>query len=585
MNENFTERQHEKEKNEAVKYVSGLIKSAKEKNQTTDILQLEEVLRLLNTKKYGLVWEKHTEKIEEEIRKNVPIFKEDCERKIVYDSYLDNFNFILEGDNLHSLYLLEKTHANAIDMIYIDPPYNTRKKDFVYNDKYIDYTNEYAHSKWLSFLSIRLELAKKLLKDNGFIFISIDDREQSQLKLLCNEIFGEENFVSMLVVENNPKGRKNSSFVSGTHEYCLVYAKNKSKSYFIENVPKDSKSMTKDIDGIYVHNSGKRVLVGENEFNPNVENFDSEKHYSVYYNEQNDDLITKKEDKKTDIDQTLITDGYKRYISFNSNGLIYNTYTANKLKELHRSKKLDFKNEKIYEKNTRDTIRMKSLLVNKKYRAIVDNQEVDFELDLKTTSAKQSLAEIIGKGKFSFPKNVSFIKHLISLIDNKNITVLDFFAGSGTTGEAVQKLNQEDGGNRNYILCTNNENKISEEVTYERMKNIQTTLPHNLKYFKCDFIEKEKFPDVELEYEILNHVIPLVELEFLIDIKNPKIEVVKDDNQLDYLFSKKTPELISHIFIHPDIFLSEYQKQKLIDLDISVVEIPSYYFGKEMWSR
>lgn len=585
MNDNFIERPHKNEKEKAVKYVSGLIKSAKEKNQTTDVLQLEEVLRLLNTKKYGLVWEKHNEKIEEEIRKNVPIFIENCERKIISDSNLDNFNFILEGDNLHSLYLLEKTHSNAIDMIYIDPPYNTGKKDFIYNDKYIDYTNEYSHSKWLSFLSIRLELAKKLLTDNGFIFISINDREQSQLKLLCNEIFGEENFVSMLVIENNPKGRKNSSFVSVTHEYCLVYAKNKSKSYFIENVPKDSKSMTKDNEGVYVHNSGKRVLVGENNFNPNVENFDSEKHYSVYYNEQNNDLIIKKEDSKTDIDQTLIEDGYKRYISFNSKGLIYNTYTANKLMELHGSKKLDFKNAKIYEKNTSDTVRMKSLLVNKKYRAIVDNQEVEFELDLKTTSAKQSLAKIIGKDKFSFPKNVSFIKHLISLIDNKNITVLDFFAGSGTTGEAVQKLNQEDGGNRNYILCTNNENNISEEVTYERMKNIQTNLPHNLKYFKCDFIEKEKFPDVDLEYEILNHVIPLVELEFLADIKNPEIEVIKDYGQLEYLFSKKTLAPTSRIFMHPDIFLNESQKQKLIDLDVSIIEIPSYYFGKEMWSR
>lgn len=585
MHDNFIERQEKNEKDEAIKYVKNLIENAKKDGQTEDIFQLEEVLRILNTKKYGLVWESHTEKVEVEMNKNVPIFIQDFKKRIVTNDKLDNFNFLLEGDNLHSLYLLEKTHTNSIDMIYIDPPYNTGKKDFIYNDKYVDNNDEYSHSKWLSFLSIRLELAKKLLKDTGFIFISIDDKEQAQLKLLCDEIFGEQNFVSTLSVENNPKGRKNSSFVSVTHEYCLIYAKSKNKSYFKENVPKESKAMTKDENGVYVHNSGKRVLVGENKFNSIADKFDSEKYYSVYYNKDKDSLIFEKEKNKEDINKDLIKSGYKRYISFNGEFLVYNTYTKQKLEDLYKLNKLDFKNEKIYEKNTSDTIRMKSLLVNKKYKAIIDNEEVVFELDLKTTSAKQSLAKTIGKDKFSFPKNVSFIKHLISLIDDKDITILDFFAGSGTTGEAVQKLNNEDGGKRKYILCTNNENQISEEVTYSRMKNIQQKFPHNLKYFKCDFIEKDKFPDIELEYELLNYIAPLIELEFFVDIDNPKVQIILNYEQLEKIISNDFIDPKSNIFIHPDIFLDDNQKQRLIDLDISIKEIPNYYFGKEMWNR
>ena len=212
MHDNFIERQEKNEKDEAIKYVKNLIENAKKDGQTEDIFRIQEVIKNPNTKKNGLRLEPHTEKVEVEMNKNVPIFIQDFKKRIVTNDKLDNFNFLLEGDNLHSLYLLEKTHTNSIDMIYIDPPYNTGKKDFIYNDKYVDNNDEYSHSKWLSFLSIRLELAKKLLKDTGFIFISIDDKEQAQLKLLCDEIFGEQNFVSTLSVENNPKGRKNSCF-------------------------------------------------------------------------------------------------------------------------------------------------------------------------------------------------------------------------------------------------------------------------------------------------------------------------------------------------------------------------------------
>lgn len=130
-------------------------------------------------------------------------------------------------DNLHSLKLLEKTHKGKIDVIYIDPPYNTGNKDFIYDDHFIDKTDGYAHSKWLSFMEKRLLIAKELLSDEGVIFISVDDNEQAQLKLQCDSVLGEENFIAKISVASN-SAKNNSKFISITHEYIICYAKNKS---------------------------------------------------------------------------------------------------------------------------------------------------------------------------------------------------------------------------------------------------------------------------------------------------------------------------------------------------------------------
>ena len=143
---------------------------------------------------------------------------------IVQQDY-EKFNFLIEGDNLHSLKLLEKTHRNKIDLIYIDPPYNTGNKDFLYDDSYIDKNDGYSHSKWLSFMSKRLELARSLLKYNGFIFISIDDNEFSQLKLLCDEIFNESNYVNEIIWQKLTASKSQSVYLSKLHEKVLVYRK------------------------------------------------------------------------------------------------------------------------------------------------------------------------------------------------------------------------------------------------------------------------------------------------------------------------------------------------------------------------
>lgn len=378
-------------------------------------------------------------------------------------------NIYIEGNNLDVLKLLKESYLSKIKVIYIDPPYNTGH-DFIYNDKFKKNTlnklnnsgqNDYgksqsnyeSHSQWLSMMYPRLKLARDLLAEDGVIFISIDDNELNNLKLICDEIFGEDNYIALLTVENNPKGRKNSKFISVSCEYCLIYGKNINSSYFIENIPKEAKEMKLDDDGNFVHNSGRRVIVGENYFNKLAANKNSEKYYSVYYNQSLDDLIICKENDINDVRNDLMQKQYKRYISFRDGNFVENTYSINRFKELFDNDCLDFKNDKIYEKNFSTAIRMKNLLVNRKYQGIVNNKIVDVQLDFKTTSAGTYLKNLFdGVLLFPAPKNVNFIKLLLSLFEEKDYYVMDFFAGSASTAQAVLELNAVDNGNRKYIM-------------------------------------------------------------------------------------------------------------------------------------
>ena len=185
----------------------------------------------LTKKKYGLVWEEHEERVDLELKSQIPTFEEIQEREII-EGKENKFNFLLEGDNLHSLYLLEKTHKGKIDIIYIDPPYNTGNKDFVYDDDFVEYEDGFKHSKWISFIERRLVIAQRLLKKEGVIFISIDDKEQAQLKMLCDEIFGEENFIACMPRRTKSSG-KTTNKISANHDYVLVYEKSKNQSLII----------------------------------------------------------------------------------------------------------------------------------------------------------------------------------------------------------------------------------------------------------------------------------------------------------------------------------------------------------------
>lgn len=386
-------------------------------------------------------------------------------------------NLYIEGNNLEVLKLLQESYLGKVKMIYIDPPYNTGH-DFVYPDSFImdneaynegtgyfdeegnvNYKRENSstagkyHSDWCSMIYSRLLLAKNLLSQDGVIFISIDDNEVENLKKICSEVFGQDNFIGMLSVENNPKGRKNSAFISVSSEYCLIFAKNKEKSYFIENVPKKASDMTLDEYGRYVHNSGKRVLVGENSFNNPVTVVSSDKNYSVYFRKKDYSVEIRKE-AFGEVDSELISAGYVKYYSYNKGKLVENTYTAEKFMELFHARALAFSAEKIYEKNFSDTIRIKSQLVNSEYEAIVRGKKKNFSMELTTTGAGTYLKTLFGLSDvpFSAPKNTGFLKMLLTLIEDKEMTVLDFFSGSASCADAIMQQNAIDGGKRKYIM-------------------------------------------------------------------------------------------------------------------------------------
>lgn len=553
MSKDFIERPRKNEKDGAITYVQELLKQAREDRRNEDVDKLENLVRLLNTKKYGLVWEEHAELVEEEMKTKIPVFIEDETKKIVGNPESEDYNFLLEGDNLHSLHLLKKTHAGKIDVIYIDPPYNTGNKDFIYNDKIVDKTDGYSHSKWLSFMNKRLEIARELLNDTGVIFISIDDNEQAQLKMLCDEIFGEANYIATYKWNKTATAPSLSQKVRLKYEYVLCYEKNRS----------DIKYNGGFIDGgdaplLNRGNAIREILLKKElvEFK-----FDGTLPAGKY------DRVELKESiviKNGQADKDFRISGEFKWTQETLDEEIANGTTF-----LIKSKKLSVR----FLRNTITTKRPSDII--SKEECLVDTNE----------TAKKELASLVPNNNMDYPKPTSLIKYLMKFTENgrTNKYILDFFAGSGTTGHAVSQLNKEDGGNRKFILCTNNENKICEEVTYKRLANIQEELPHNLKYFKTDFVVKEEFPDVTLEYELLNYVTPLVELEFGVDISNPKVQVILSEDQLDEMDESDFVEN-STLFFHPEIFFDAKQESILREKNITKQEIPHYYFGKDIWS-
>ncbi|MFZ2602765.1 MAG: site-specific DNA-methyltransferase, partial [Candidatus Omnitrophota bacterium] len=209
---------------------------------------LAEVVRLKKElkkrKKYGLVWEEKSEEVVEMCKEKLPVLKEIKNKGIITDK--DKLvNLLIEGDNYHALSVLNYTHAKKIDVIYIDPPYNTGNKDFKYNDKWVDIEDSYRHSKWLSFMEKRLLLAKNLLKNTGVIFISIDDNEVGQLKLLCNEIFGQQNFVGQLIWRKKEGGGQTDMYFVTEHEYILVYQRTNKFTWLDKEKSEDISSYNK----------------------------------------------------------------------------------------------------------------------------------------------------------------------------------------------------------------------------------------------------------------------------------------------------------------------------------------------------
>ena len=458
----------------------------KHKIQTLEGLTNEEksaLLELLNKeKKYGLVWENKPEDVEERLRDHLPVLEEVKNRAILSDSPDAPNHILIEGDNLEALTALSYTHEGKIDVIYIDPPYNTGNKDFIYNDSFVDSEDGYRHSKWLSFMSKRLRIAKRLLSDKGVIFISIDDNEQAQLKLLCDDILAERNFVANYIWQSTAGSNTGTDIVTVT-EYILVYSKNRDYVQFDGMLSSEESFPYEDE---YVKNRGRYAL----------DKLDRRRvggHYSDALNY----AIT-------------MPDGTMRYPGGT------NTKSQEGWNYLWSKSKVEWgiQNDFIVFKKSKGLWNV----YNKRYSKI-DNSGNIIERSIpfrnlitsdqcNTAQGTAEITSIFSIRPFDFPKPSKLIKHLLMNIvrSKKKSTILDFFAGSGTTLHATMQLNSEDDGHRQCILVTNNENNICEEVTYERNKRVINgyTTPkgeqveglknNSLRYYKTELLPREKSP-------------------------------------------------------------------------------------------
>ena len=602
MSQDFIERPHKNEKEGAIAYVQELLKQAREDRRNEDVDKLENLIRLLNTKKYGLVWEEHAEMVEEEMKTKIPVFVEDETKKIVGNPESEDYNFLLEGDNLHSLHLLKKTHAGKIDVIYIDPPYNTGSKDFKYNDKFVDKNDSFSHSKWLSFMERRLRIARDLLSPEGVIFVSIGDDENATLKLLMDDIFGEGNYLNQISVKTKQaagaSGGGEDKKLKKNIEYLLVYTKFTDTAPVMNTVYKKTE-ISKLIES-YKQNGVSwkytSVIVDRGDKIYYDSTVDGDGNEIKIYKREN--VVFKSVGRLAKDEGVTEKEIYEKY--FNDIFVTAMPQSSIRPRILEKIGQKNLSKESVFSiEYVPKTGRNKGKLYEQFYKGeklrlfawfsdVAEKIDGEvFKKDIEGTLWDGiNLNNLSKEGGVSFDngkKPLDLLDRIFKMYPSSSLTILDFFAGSGSTGHVVTQLNKEDGGNRKFILCTNNENNICEKVTYKRLENIQGEVPHNLKYFKTDFVVKEQFPDVTLEYELLNYVKPLVELEFGVDISNPKVQVILTEEQLDEMAESDFIEN-STLFIHPEIFFDEKQERILRDKNITKQEIPHYYFGKDIWS-
>lgn len=597
------------------------------------LIALGEIENELASKKYGLVWEQHEEAVDVMMRDNIPVFTEVPEREITAAPG-QGYNFILEGDNLHSLRLLEKTHKGKIDIIYIDPPYNRGKDDFVYDDNYVAEEDAFKHSKWLSFMEKRLRIAYQLLSEDGLLFVSIDDNEQATLKNLLDDIFSEWNFIIAMPRITKKSGKTTGSF-SKNHDYVLVYTK-QNKDIFV---------MEEHVDPAFLYEDEWVAERGKYKLNQTLD-YDSLSYSAgldypltvegeTFYPGGDKELWEERQrgnHRRADWawrwNPKLFEYGY-------NNGFIVIKRKSDGTARIYTKTYLNAKIQKdgkggYFIEYTKRTKPLSSI-------GLVDNA-------YSNDNAKKDLAVFGLSDDFEYSKPVELIKRLIKNHYNKDAVVLDFFAGSGTTAQAVLELNIEDGGHRKFILCTNNQNGICEQITYKRCRDVITAydfdksmrtmlmerkikvadlgkpdipdeikgvkekykgvydkfstevrdshiyvygvtvfekmhgIPANLQYFRTDFVSRD---DEYLSDALLEHIREMIQLEHGIKIDGSRYLMVMSDEEADELQAHwDEREGVKAIYASKDVLFTTEQNELFAGVEIHT--IPDYYFNFEL---
>lgn len=578
----------------------------KEHSDDTSVRAFNEIVNHLNDKKFGIVFEEHTEEVDEKLVDYIPVFSEDENRKILKDKE-QKWNFLIEGDNLQSLYLLEKTHFGKIDCIYIDPPYNTGAKTWKYNNDYVDKRDTYRHSKWLSMMSVRMSIAKKLLKEDGVFICAIDENEFATTLLLIEDVFGENYKSDCITVVHNPRGIQGDNF-SYINEYAIFTYRKGLKAITTRELSEE------EIDWSPLRNWGD----------------ESERHdaancfYPIY-----------------------VKDG--KIVGFGDDVTSDDSFHPNK-------------NEYDIEIG-KDFTPYRTVWNDKKYDA--------------NEYGTQLIKSMIPNCDFSFPKSIYTVYECLYAVtkDKPDAIILDYFAGSGTTGHATLMMNKLLGGNRHFILCTNNdvgEKKekeykkkygeidsesdkwidwkekygIASSVTYPRIKStiegfkhkkdfktsllekkltasslsrIDTVLaqieeikereknnytdikvvvedntvkllgivkkakeiegiPSNLKYYKCDWTERHP-EDYFLSNALCLHIKEMIELQNAIEINECKNLLLLNKSDIEKAMKLKK-EQIESIWLNQSIIVGK-EEMKFLN-EVGFKYIPREFFGQEL---
>jgi adenine-specific DNA-methyltransferase len=540
-----------------IKKIHKYIAAAKQDENTRNFLVwLSEIEKEINTKKFGLVFEEHREAIDDTLETHTPVLTEN--QKL----YIDNggqVNFLIEGDNLAALQLLQKTHKGKIDVIYIDPPYNTGAKDWKYDNDYVDKNDTFRHSKWLSMMKKRLIIAKKLLATRGAFICAIDENELYSVGLLIEEIFGEAYEIHCIVIVHNPNGTQGKNF-SYANEFALFVLPKGEKIIGLQNRTNnpDIRPLRDVSTGNHLRTDAKNcfhpIFVKDNKVIGFGDVCDDKYHPETANIKRKDGII----------------EIYPIDPSGNERKWVFARQTVETIKD-----ELNV----IYNKkrNIIDIERNKTMFT---YKTIWTDKEYNSNI-----FGTKLLKEIMPDCTFNFPKSLYTIKDCVNAIitKSKNPIILDFFAGSGTTGHAVLELNKIE-NNRRFILCTNNENNICRDVTYERIKRVikKENYTASLKYYKIDYIPISDKIYYEYADELLEHIRELVELENSINfLGNDKIAIVLTDEEMDdFVKNIKKHKNCRKLYRAHNVLVSGKQRETLKSAKIKVNVIPDYYYGE-----
>lgn len=369
-------------------------------------------------------------------------------------------NLIIKGNNLLSISLLLQRYENQIKLIYIDPPYNTGGDANIFS-----YNNTFNHSTWLTFMKNRLDISKRLLKDDGFIVIAIDHAELFYLGTLADEIFGRDNFISIITVQHNPKGRNQSKFFSANSEFLLVYAKNKPLADFYSvAISEDVKATFTEKDDVSLYRWESYIrarTVWSREARP-------ENWYPIYVSK----------DLKT-ISSSPIADAYELYPTTNTGDFSWKNIksTFDELNVDGNFRAILENGKVVLQHKYREQEVLKNVWIDKKYQSEFNGTNL--------------LKDLIGKNGFSYPKSLYAVMDIIKIMSGKGDIVLDFFGGSGTTAHAVLEANKEQNiSDRRFILCEQLDEHI--DIINRRLRAVLSKNENDDSFICCELLKSNQ---------------------------------------------------------------------------------------------